>query len=284
MRSASRRQGTGRTMADAEWRFLDTGAGDASLNMAVDEVILESHLQGLSPPTLRVYRWKRPAISLGYFQDMDAEIEVGWCRESGVDVVRRLTGGRAILHDDELTYSVVTSEGYGSPRSLAESYRHINQGLVAAYGSLGLEVRLEAHPRGPSSTACFSSAGIADLTFQGRKVCGSAQYRRGGALLQHGSLPISADVRLLFSMLTFPSNAVRERAREEFDKRATCLSDLLGRKTPAEELARAVFRGFELGLGIQLRRESLTAMESSESHTLAAQKYQSTAWNRDGQY
>jgi lipoate-protein ligase A len=271
-------------MAEKKWRFIDSEVEDAALNMAIDEAILDAHLQGLCPPTLRVYRWNPPAISLGFFQKVDKEIEQETCRELGVGVVRRLTGGRAILHDDELTYSVVTSEEYGASRSLAESYRSLNQGLIAAYDTLGLEVCLEAHPREPASAACFSSAGSADLTFQGRKICGSAQCRRGSGLLQHGSLPISVNAQSFFSMLKYPSDAIRDRARAVFGKKAVSLGEALGGAVGYEDLKNAVCNGFQKALGIELQRGSLTPREFSVSRSLASEKYGSSDWNLHGTY
>lgn len=271
-------------MDEREWRFIDTDFDDAFLNMSIDEAILDSHIHGLCPPTLRVYTWSPPAISLGYFQDLETEIEVRRCSELGVDIVRRLTGGRAILHDEELTYSVVTSEQFGFPRSLAESYRLLNRGLIAAYGMLGLEVSLEAHPREPFSAACFSSAGLADLTFQGRKLCGSAQYRKSNALLQHGSLPIRVNAHLFFSLLKFPSNGVRERAQEQFEQRAISLSEVLGNTIGLEELRRALFNGFQGSLGIKLCEDTLTDKEFDCAQSLAIEKYKSSEWNCNGNY
>jgi lipoate-protein ligase A len=270
-----------------EWRFVDTGTSDGFLNMAVDEAILDAHLQGVCPPTLRVYRWSPPALSLGYFQDLEAEIEIKRCSELGMDIVRRLTGGRAVLHHDELTYSVVASEEYGLPKSLAESYRFLNEGLRAAYGILGLDICCAESERRPSlsacfSTACFSSAGLADLTYQGRKLCGSAQFRKGSALLQHGSLPISLDARSFFSVLKFASSAMRERALADFAEKAASLSDILGRRIGWQELKEALFRGFQTSLGIELHEEPLTPGELDLSQRLAREKYRGLDWNHDG--
>jgi lipoate-protein ligase A len=267
-----------------EWRFVDTGMNDGFLNMAIDQVLLEAHLQGHCPATLRVYRWRPPALTLGFFQNLEAEIEINRCSELGIDIVRRLTGGRAVLHDDELTYSVVTSEEWGFPESLDPSYRLLNEGLIAAYRMLGLEVCLEAHTGEPSSAACFSAAGSADLTFQGRKLCGSAQFRQGFALLQHGSLPISLDAQSFFSILKFPSDATRDRARADFCRKAAGLSDILGRRIGWQELKEALFKGFQTSLGIELYEEPLSPEEIDQSRRLASEKYRACGWTRDGSY
>ena len=271
-------------MSKEGWRFIDTGINDGFLNMAIDEAILDAHLQGFCPPSLRLYRWSPPALSLGYFQNLEREIEMKRCSELGIDVVRRLTGGRAVLHHDELTYSVVTSEEYGFPKSIAPSYRLLNEGLIAAYGMLGLEVCLADHAREPSSAACFSSAGLADLTFQGRKLCGSAQFRKGNALLQHGSLPISLDAQLFFSILKFPSTAIRDKAQAQFGQKATSISEILGNKIGWQELKEALFRGFQTSLGIKLYEDTLTPEEFGLSQELAREKYKSFGWNYNGNY
>jgi lipoate-protein ligase A len=267
------------------WRFIDTGINDGFLNMAIDEAILDAHLKGSCPPTLRVYGWNPPALSLGYFQNAETEIERERCSELGIDVVRRLSGGHAVLHDDELTYSVVTSEEYGSPQSLVKSYRLLNGGLIAAYGMLGLDVCLTVDDEErPSSAACFSSAGLADLTYRGRKVAGSAQFRTGTALLQHGSLPISLDTQLLFSILKFPSTAIRDRAQACFGQKANTLSEILGNKIGWQELKEALFKGFQIGLGIELYEDTLTPEEFDLSRKLAEEKYKTFGWNYDGTY
>ncbi|HJX70222.1 MAG TPA: biotin/lipoate A/B protein ligase family protein [Dehalococcoidia bacterium] len=266
------------------WRFIDTGINDSFLNMAIDEAILDAHLQGFCPPTLRVYRWNPPALSLGYFQSLEREIDMKRCSELGIDVVRRLTGGRAVLHHDELTYSVVSSEEYGFPKSIAKSYWLLSEGLIAAYRILGLEVCLTTHAREPSSAACFSSAGLADLTFRGRKLCGSAQFRKGNALLQHGSLPISLDAQLFFSILKFPSNAIRDKAQADFGQKAASISEISGNKIGWQELKEALFKGFQKAPGIKLYDDRLTAGEIDLSQKLAREKYKAFAWNYHGRY
>lgn len=276
-------------MAERKWRFIDTGVNDGFLNMAIDEAILDAHLQGASPPTLRVYRWNPPSLSLGYFQELETEIETKRCSELGIDIVRRLTGGRAVFHDDELTYSVVASEACGIPNSLAQSYRLLNEGLIAAYGRIGVEACLEAHARWPSpgacfSSACFSTAGLADLTHRGRKLCGSAQFRRDGAVLQHGSLPIRFDSQVFFSLLKYPSNGDRNKARADYCQKAASLSEISGNGIGWEELKEALLQGFRDALGITLCKEPLTSEELELARKLAVEKYRASDWSYDGRY
>ena len=266
------------------WRSIDTGINNGFLNMAVDEAILDAHLKGFVPPTLRVYRWHPPTLSIGYFQSLERDICQKRCSELGVDVVRRLTGGRAVLHHDELTYSVVASERYGLPKSITHSYKLLSEGLIAAYRILGLEVCLAPHPRESSSAACFTSAGLADLTFQGRKIAGSAQFRKGDTLLQHGSLPISLDAQLFLSILKFPSTSVRDKALATFSQKVTGISEILGSQIGWQELRQALFKGFQKALGIKLYQDTLTPEEIDLSQKLAREKYNASAWNYHGRY
>ncbi len=266
------------------WRFIDTGIHDGFMNMAIEEAMLEVHILGRTPPTLRVYRWNPPALSIGYLQRIEDDIDCKKCSGLGIDVVRRLTGGRGVLHSDEMTYSVVASGRYGLPEAVLESYRLLNEGLIAAYKILGLDVSLVSSERGLSSAACFAAAATADLTYKGRKIAGSAQFRRGKALLQHGSLPVSLDAELCHAVIKYPEADIRKKALSVFRKKATDIKTALGKRVGWQELADALFEGFQHSLGIELYRDSLTSEEIELSHRLAEEKYRTAAWNDFGVY
>ena len=183
-----------------------------------------------------------------------------------------------MLHKDELTYSVVASGGCGFPRDLAGSYRAISQGLIAAYRILGLEVHLAPHRGNHSAAACFNASSFSDLTCQGKKIAGSAQFRRGDVLLQHGSLPISLDARLFFSVLRFPSISSREKAMAVFGQRATCITEMLGRSVSLPELKEALLQGFQEAFGITFCLDTLSSYEVDLGRVLAAEKYRSSGW------
>jgi len=261
------------------WRFIDTGVNNAFLNMAIDEAILDEHIQGGVPPTLRVYQWDPPALSLGYNQSIAHDVDVAKCREAGVEVVRRITGGGVVLHAQELTYSVVSAVNDGIPESVAGSYRFLSQGLIASYKILGLDVELKPGRNKTRSAACFSVATLADLTHRGRKLAGSAQARRRNALLQHGSLPIQSHADILFSVLKFSSEASRHTARSVFNKRMLVLGEIIGRDIDMQELKDGLRKGFTQALGIRFDDDGLTAAEVRRSHALAAEKYGTDAWN-----
>lgn len=267
---------------NGSWRFVDTGVNNAALNMAIDEAILDAHLQGAVPPTLRVYRWERPTLSLGFLQNFEKSVDLKKCDEMGIALVRRLTGGRAVLHHHELTYSIVVSERYGIPKSISRSYALLCEGLIAAYKILGLDVCLAAGENEGTSNACFSNAGTADLALQGRKIAGSAQFRRNDTLLQHGSLPTKHDTETLFSILKIPSRARRKNLIAAFDKKVISANEALGREIDWQELQEAVYKGFQEALGITFNQDVLTSEEIHLSRNLAKKKYGSNEWNQHG--
>lgn len=183
------------------WRLLDTGEADGAWNMALDDAILDAVRAGESPSTLRFYRWDRPTLSLGYAQSLDG-LDLGALRDAGAALVRRPTGGRAVLHpggDAELTYSLAAT---GLPDGVTASYRLIADALVAGLAAFGLAAAVApAATRPGRSPACFASGTRADLVVGARKIVGSAQVRRAGAVLQHGTIylrrPTELAVRLL---------------------------------------------------------------------------------------
>ncbi len=245
--------------------------------MAIDEAMFRVHELDMTPPTLRVYEWEPAALTVGYFQNIKKDIDEQKCLENGIDIVRRATGGRSVLHKDEVTYSVVASGKCGFPYGVSKSYKAISQGLIAAYKILGLDVSLAPHREDSAPAACFNAASFGDLTCRGRKVAGSAQYRRGDVLLQHGSLPITLDVPLIFSVLNFSSSKRRERAVAVFRKRATGITELLGRKVDRQEMKEALFQGFQDAFGIRFFEDTLSSYEEDVSRTLLEEKYNPTA-------
>lgn len=267
-----------------QWRLIDSGSADAAANMAIDEAILLAHQAGKVPPTLRFYGWRPAAVSLGYSQLAAGEIDLDACRDRGVGVVRRLTGGRAVLHDAELTYSIVVREGQaGIPPTITGAYHHFSQGLLAGLAHLGVEARLsipraaygQRQPRSHASAACFDAPAHYEITAAGRKLVGSAQVRTGGAILQHGSLLLKFDPAALAAILRSPSPA---ELAAMLAARAVGLEELLGRAVGWPELTAAMAAGFGELLGDVLS-DSLTAGEEEAAAKLAATKYSRDDWN-----
>jgi lipoate-protein ligase A len=264
-------------MTKKVWRFVDTAVSNGYLNMAIDETILNTHRQGSILPTLRVYRWSHPTVSIGHFQGIE-DIDLKKCSNLGIDVVRRLTGGKAVLHHDELTYSVTVSESYGFSNSITESYRILCMGLIAAYQILGMKVCLTHRSKSFFPAACFAATSSADLTYKGHKIAGSAQVRRGNTLLQQGSLPINLNPKILLSILK-ASASMQDKALSKFGQKVTDLGESLGRHISWQDLRGALFKGFQEALNIKFWECNLTEEEVSQSRELARKKYSTIAWN-----
>ncbi len=265
------------------WRLLFDGAADGFTNMAVDEAILEAHIAGQAPPTVRLYRWQPACLSIGYFQRAAKEVDEEGCRRLGVDWVRRPTGGRAILHDVELTYSVVAGEGEAAVEGgVLESYRKISAGLVAGLRLLGAPAEMApemARGAGLGSAACFDAPSAYEVTIHGRKVIGSAQVRRGGALLQHGAILLEVDIARQVGVLRPPPGVTQAQLGELLAPRLISLGEALGRPVAPDELAAALRAGFEAAWGRPLREGDLTEGERQRVGALR-EKYRSDAWNR----
>jgi lipoate-protein ligase A len=254
----------------AAWRLLDTPPAPGAWNMAVDEALAQTVRDG-GPPVLRVYRWSPPCLSLGRNQPTHgydrAEIAL-----RGLDVVRRPTGGRAVLHHRELTYSVAAPQGaLGGPR---EAYAAINRALVAGLQALGIPAHLQ--PAGterapiPSLAPCFEQPVEGEVTAAGRKLVGSAQRTEAGVMLQHGSLPIQDDQSTVPLLLRagFEAGPVEPPAT---------LADLLGTAPDWDALVEALASGWQAGLGVGLVRDGLTEDEVRRAEGLRG-RYDDPAW------
>ncbi|KYP80489.1 lipoate--protein ligase family protein [Ferroacidibacillus organovorans] len=270
------------------FRLLNTGPSSAAMNMAIDEAILLSTSQGDVPPTLRFYAWERPSLSLGYFQRTKRDVNLEAIHARGFDWVRRMTGGRAVLHDRELTYSVhVPGQHRFAQVSVVESYRLLSEGLRAGFEALGLHAQIvsladeEERKRYASagSAACFDSPSWYELVVDGRKIAGSAQVRAHGGLLQHGALLLDLSAEDLFSVLQFRSEEERSAVQREFAERAVSVRDLTGRIVSYEEAANAFAHGFEVGLNLSLVKETLTKGEQELAEHLYKEKYSTSVWN-----
>jgi len=263
------------------WRVIDTGARHPAMNMAIDEALLQGYLHHDSPPTLRLYRWRPCGISIGYAQDPAAALDAGACRRAGVPVVRRVTGGGAIMHDRELTYSLVCSkEDLRIPARIVSSYRIIASFLTSFYRSLGLAASFAceaAFPRGGErlgepSCLCFAAKEKYDITIGGRKIGGSAQKRSGGAIFQHGSIPLAIDRKGLRNLMADPAMAGSLAG-------AVSLEELLGALPDARELAARLVESFQRTFGVSMEAGRLNDTEQVICDDLRCRKYGHEDWN-----
>lgn len=260
------------------WRLIVDGASDGATNMAVDDALLDSAAAQRSA-TLRLYTWRPACLSIGYFQPL-ADVDCAACDSAGVGLVRRPTGGRAVLHADELTYAVAGPlDAPPFDGSVVETYRRLAAALVAGLAELGLAAQSAApqRPTGRSGPACFDTAGAHEITIGGRKLVGSAQTRRGGALLQHGAIALDGDPAAVADLLAISPDQ-RRALRARLAARSTTLALELGRRPDSSAVIAAIARGFAQTLGVQLVADDLTADERSRAARTRAERYASAAW------
>ncbi|MFA0760090.1 MAG: hypothetical protein HZLCBSQH_000178 [Candidatus Fervidibacterota bacterium] len=260
-------------MRAMRWRLICSEPASGAWNMALDEAMLLAHFMGLTPPTLRLYRWTPPALSLGLLQPCNEEWERR-CASMGFDLVRRPSGGGAVLHQHEVTYAVVV-DGRLCPQgsSVLTTYRWLEGGLRAALKRLGIEPDPPFSPDRPvpSASFCYARLTGADLSVGGRKLCGSAQARRRNFLLQHGSLPLRWDVAALRHLF----------GGEEMS--LTCLEWLSEKPLTPEAVMDALKQGFEQALGVTFVEGDLTPREKAVADLLYRAKYGSSAWTKERQ-
>jgi lipoate-protein ligase A len=267
----------------AQWRLLNTNYDDGISNMAVDEAILDAVAADSSMPTIRFYGWEPACVSLGYRQpadDVDEALRVA----AGWDLVRRPTGGRAILHIDELTYSVIASAS--EPRvkgSILESYRRLSKALVVGLRLLGLttyEAPKDHANSGSEGPACFDTPSNYEITHAGRKLVGSAQVRKKNVILQHGTLPLIGDVGRLIEVLNLESEEERRQKSSDLRSRATTLESALGREVSYDQAAEAMANGFIKTLNLDLVEGTLSSFERDRAAELRTKKYAATSWTQ----
>lgn len=267
-----------------KWCFLDSGFENAATNMALDECLLNWHSDGKIPPTLRFYGWSKPSLSVGHFQDVDKVIDFNALEKHGCQFVRRLTGGSAVLHDDELTYSLVISEQHPSiPKSVREAYYVLSKGILEGYKNLGIMVDYampEKSLEKDRTAVCFEKPAFYEMVVDGKKISGNAQTRKKGVLLQHGSIPMNMDAQMLFDLFRFPSEEVRERKRRTFASKAITINQITNKIHKYNMLKEAFLKGFETGLDLTFNPLQLSESQWKEVHHLAQTKYASESWNK----
>jgi len=260
------------------WRLLDTKPASGFSHMALDQALLESAVRREFVPTLRFYPWSPPALSIGRFQDI-SDIDLEACAGEGVDVVRRPTGGKCILHLEDFTYSIVFPAFFVLPENVVEAYTLICGGILAALERLGLRAAIQSREHDDYSRgrgACFAAVTQADLEYRGRKICGSAQVRRRGAVLQHGTMLLKDRSELLFKLLQFGDEGEREKALAGYRERCFSLSET-GRSFTWDEMAGAFREAFRAVYGVEIEEGDLSASEEARWKALTA-AYSSPRW------
>lgn len=279
------------------FRLIDTGFNNAAMNMAIDESLLAS-----KKPVLRFYRWKPAALSLGYFQNV-SDINIKECKKNNVDIVRRITGGKTVLHDRELTYSFIIDER-AMPKSIIESYKIISRGILMALKELGVNasikkeidinksIRKKINNENLSmekeslnnkknkirnkSAICFNEPSYYEIVVGNKKIVGSAQTRKDGKLLQHGSVLIDININKLTSLFNIKN---KKEIIKQSEKRITSINDELNKKIDYTDVAGAMRNGFEKNFKVDLEEDKLTEKELDTAKRLVKEKYSTKEWN-----
>ena len=265
-----------------QWRLLITPPARGAWNMALDEAILEHIGRGESTPTLRLYAWQPACLSLGHGQPY-SDVDMNRLHERGWEVVRRITGGRAILHTDELTYSIIApNDEPVIAGTVLESYNRLAQALLLAVKTLELTVEINngmaQNDILRNNPICFEVPSTYEITVDGKKLIGSAQARKKEGVLQHGSLPLTGNLARICEVLVFENESARAEAANRLLARATTVESALGRAPGWETAAQAFIHAFESHLGINLARGELSGSESNRTDELVKEKYDHTLW------
>lgn len=268
------------------WHFINTGSHDPYYNMALDEALLNFVSRGEIDPVIRFYTWNPPTLSIGYFQRLSKEIDINKVKEKGYGLVRRQTGGRGVLHDKELTYSVIVPESHPDmPKTVTEAYRVISEGLLEGFKSLGFDAYF-AVPRSkeereklkqPRSSVCFDAPSWYELVVEGKKIAGSAQTRQKGVILQHGSILQDVDIDDLFDMFIFKNDRLKAKMKEAFVEKAVAINDLSDSHVSLTKMEVAFKEGFKKALDLEYQPLELTEAQQEEVKVLE-EKYRSEAF------
>jgi lipoate-protein ligase A len=292
-----------------QWRFVFTGARDAFFNMALDEAILRSCQTGQASPTLRLYLWRPPGVSIGYFQSLEKMVDLNKCKKNNIDVVRRITGGRAVLHENEITYSVCASlEEYPEfGENINETYQKISFALLESLKALkifgewvkpnreGIGIdsagsinslkasSLQVTEDSYFSKPCFMSNSRYEITVEGKKLIGSAQRRFQDSFIQHGSIPLGNGKFNLADLLSIESlaseNTKKRVVKKKLEEKSTSLEKLLKRKVEYEEVISAFKKGFSKFFDVEMVEKELTQKEIETAQVLKQKKYSTEEWN-----
>lgn len=264
------------------WRLLSDPPAEGAWNMAVDEAILEAVEKKQSPPTLRLYAWKPACLSLGRSQPV-AEADLPALQSRGWQIVRRPTGGRAILHTDELTYALIApADNPLVAGGVLESYQRIAQALIRTLTQLQVPVEIaQAHkPDKNAPPVCFEVPSSYEITVNGKKLIGSAQARRPEAVLQHGSLPLYGDLTRITLTLAFANEETRQQAAQRLQQKATTLEAALGRRVSWQTAAESLISAFAQSFDLSFEAGQLTPAETQRARALVQEKYANPAWTQ----
>lgn len=249
-----------------EWRIMGLDVNDAYLNMAIDEAICRLRAKNRSPNTIRFYRWKPSAVSLGYFQLVEQEVNLEACKKLGVDVIRRMTGGGAVYHsyEGEVTYSIIVNQDHPKiPTDIIKSYEVICSGIVLAMKQLGINAEFRS---------------VNDIDVNEKKISGNAQTRRWGVLLQHGTILMDTDIKMMFTVLRVSKEKISDKMIKSAEERVTTIKRELGRNVSFEEVTNALKQTFPKVFDIKPVEGKLSEEEKALAAKLRKEKYNTKDW------
>nr|WP_163655785.1 biotin/lipoate A/B protein ligase family protein [Listeria sp. PSOL-1] len=250
--------------------------------MAVDEKLADWHRSGLIQPTLRFYGWNPPGLTVGHFQKARTKIDSEAVKKHQFEMVRRQTGGQAVLHDNELTYSFIISENHSQiPQTIKAAHKLISEALLVGLHQIGIQadfaVPKDKRPKG--TAICFEEPSWYEITYEQKKIIGSAQARLQGILLQHGSIPLSMDENDLFDLFIFDNPRVKERMKRSFSNKASGIYDILKKEITLSDLKQAFKDGFSKIFDVTFEPLMLSEQNWEEIYTLAETKYKNNDYN-----
>jgi len=255
--------------------------------MAIDEAVLRATQNNEGAlPTLRFYSWTFPAVSLGYFQDIGKEVDIDVCRRRNIQIIRRPTGGKAVLHENDLTYSVIARDSNSLfPKDVLGTYRVISQCIASGLALAGIKVEMTGNGRvsdeNSLKTSCFSSPSRYELLVKNRKICGSAQLRSRDAFLQHGSILLDFDPYKTCEII-LPRSEDYEGQVLRLKQAVTSIGEQTEAIADIDKLRRLLTEGFEKTLGIELRQGKLSPEEEEMKMVFMKNKYANVEWNMEG--
>ncbi len=248
-----------------EWRLLITEGCNAARNMAIDRAVLVANSNGKVPPTVRFYTWSPPAISIGYFQSLEEEVDINMCKDLGIDYVRRITGGGAVFHEDELTYSIVVPEAHNQiSKNIMESYSRICGAIIKGLENIGIESEYKP---------------INDIITNGKKISGNAQTRKMKTVLQHGTVITDVNVERMFSVLKVPNEKIKDKMISDVKERVTSVKHVLGKTISFRKISNAMKNGFEKEFNIKLINGNLNKMEKDLTKKFEIECFGLEEWN-----
>lgn len=266
----------------AQWRLIINSPGEGSWNMAVDEAILEFVAKKEKLPTLRLYSWNPYCLSLGHAQSV-ADVNLQALKDKGWGLVRRPTGGKAILHADEITYAIIAPDDeLRVGGTVLESYQRLSKALLAALIILGIQADSKpkdtANRRLSINPICFESPSDYEITSNGNKIIGSAQARRLQGVLQHGSIPLFGDIARIAHVLNYTSLAEQKEAEKNLRLKAGTLKDITHKNISWRDISEALINGFSKELNIIFFRDCLSIGEINRAKEIVRSKFGINEW------